>query len=60
MGKARCFIFIINGFLFTHSILLLFVLYPLCRKNYDLFTRVIARAAGICILGYGKEQGVNV
>lgn len=30
----------------------LLILYPLCKKNYDIFTRVVAPIVGIFIVGY--------
>lgn len=37
-------------------ILSLFILYPICKKNYDLFTRVLAPLCGVFLIGYLCEK----
>lgn len=37
-------------------ILSLFILYPVCKRNYDVFTRILAPLIGVFLVGYLSEK----
>lgn len=37
-------------------LLSLFILYPVCKRNYDVFTRILAPLTGVFLVGYLSEK----